>query len=384
MAKVYIPKLLEGPGILSQIGTEAKKLNGARALIVTDSFLRSTPFFRQLTDSLDMAGIQWKEYSKVRPNPRTTDCEEAAAFAHEQSIDILIGFGGGSSLDQAKAIAALLTNGKTCTNWDNTSLRFPMLPTICVPTTAGTGSEATFVAVITDEKREYKMSLFDPNNLLPSCAICDPLVTLGLPQPLTASCGMDALTHAIEAYTSRASNSVTDALALRAVRLISENILTAYNDGENLPARQAMMTGSTLAGIAFINSNVGAVHAIAETIGARYDIPHGVANALFLPYVMEFNYPSAQKKYADISAAMGLENMNSVHNNLAMEGILYIKQLCKEMNIPALKQLESIQPDDFELIAERSANNPLSLDNAREIRKKDYLQILWHAYHENE
>ena len=166
-------------------------------------------------------------------------------------------------MDQAKTCAALLTNGKTCNYWDGIPLNRPMMPTICIPTTSGTGSEVTFVAVITDPVREYKMSIGDPKHLLPTCAICDPLVTLGLPQTLTASCGIDALTHAIEAFTSKASSAATDALALRAITLIARNINRAWEHPDDISARDAMMTGSTLAGSAFINSNVGAVHALA-------------------------------------------------------------------------------------------------------------------------
>lgn len=382
MKKLCIPTILEGAGMLSHVGAKARELNATKALIVTSPHLRNSIFFNQITDSLKEVGIRWEEYATVRPNPRTVDCDKAALFASEQSIDLVIGFGGGSALDQAKAIAALLSNGKKCADWDNVPFHSPMIPTICIPTTSGTGSEATFVSVITDESKEYKISLFDPKNLLPACAICDPLVTLELPQSLTASCGMDALTHAIEAYTSKASTPLTDALALRAIQLISANILTAYKDGSDLKAREAMMIGSTLAGIAFINSNVGAVHAISETIGARYDIPHGMANSVFLPHVVEFNSAITQKKYADIAVAMGLRDRKSTQSRLLSREIEYIKKLRREMNLPTLKQLESVSPKDFDLIAERSAMNPLSLDNACEIKKVDYLQILWRAYDE--
>lgn len=383
MEKVYIPQILEGPGVLSLVGTKALELKASKVLIMTDSFLKNTDSFHKITASLDAAGLSWEAYSHVRPNPRAADCDLAASYALKNSVDLFIGFGGGSTLDQAKAAAALAANGKKCTDWDNVPLDVPMIPTICIPTTSGTGSEVTFVAVITDESREYKMSISDPEKLLPACAICDPSVTITLPPSLTASCGIDALTHAIEAYTSKASSVVTDALALQAIRLISKNILTAYHHGENISARENMMIGSTLAGIAFINSNVGAVHALAETIGAKYDVPHGVANSLFLPYVMEFNYPAACKKYADIAASMGIDDGNASCETLARKCISYVKHLCEDMHIPTLKQLKNISPDDFNLIAERSASNPLSLDNAREIHSLDYLKILYRAYNNN-
>lgn len=378
MQKIYMPKVISGVGCLSTVGEKALECHATNALIITDSFMVKTPFFHQITESLSQSGVFWNVCSDVRPNPRTSDCDRVAKYAKEKKIDLLIGFGGGSSMDQAKAVAALLTNGKHCVDWDDVPLLRPMIPTICIPTTAGTGSETTFVAVITDENREYKMSLFDPQNLLPAYAICDPRVTASLPQPLTAACGIDALTHAIEAYTSRSCSLTTDALALRAVSLISRNLLRAYHHGNDLDAREQVMKGSTLAGISFINSNVGAVHSIAETIGARYDIPHGVANAIFLPYIMEFNLPEAKDEYADIAIAMGLSDTSKKH--LAEHSILFIKYLCSTMKIPKLKDLSQISPDDFPLIAKRAADNPLSAENIRTITETDYLEILYKAY----
>ncbi|WP_054956322.1 iron-containing alcohol dehydrogenase [Paenibacillus dakarensis] len=377
----HATRILEGNGTLKEVGNEAKLLGATKVMVVTDDFLSKTPVFSTLTKSLEDAGLSYMVYTNVKPNPRSEDCDAATVVAREENVDLIVAFGGGSAMDQAKAVAALLTNGKTCRDWDNVPLDHPMLPTICIPTTSGTGSEVTFVSVITDTERQFKMSIFDPQKLIPALAICDAEVTLGLPKSLTAACGIDALTHAIEAYTSKVAQPITDSLALTAISLISQNILKAYEDGSNLEARQNMMIGSTIAGIAFINSNVGAVHAISETIGGWFDTPHGVGNSIFLPYVMEFNVSANVKKFADVAVALGVEvTPEMTKEDIAAAGVKKVAELNKQLNIPALKDLSYITPEHFDAIAERSAKNMLSDDNARDITKEDYLDILNKAY----
>lgn len=376
MGNFYIPEIISGCGALKAIGSKAYELGAKNVLILTDRFLAGTTNFKVITDSLDSHSISWNVFSDVQSNPTAESCESSAALARQYQCDLIIGFGGGSVMDQAKTCAALLTNGESCIYWDGIPLRRPMLPTICIPTTSGTGSEVTFVAVITDTIREYKMSIGDPKHLLPICAICDPLVTLELPPSLTASCGIDALTHAIEAFTSKAASSVTDALALRAIDLISHNIFRAWEYPDDIGAREAMMTGSTLAGAAFINSNVGAVHALAETVGAKYHIPHGTANAIFLPYVMEFNLPNTSEKYAEIARIMTEPGSGNVSCPTAEDAVTQVSNLCKKLSIPSLSSYPQVTHSDFPLLSERAAENPLSADNPRTVTGQDYLHIL--------
>lgn len=283
-------------------------------------------------------------------------------------------------MDQAKASAALVTNGGKCVDWDYIELPEYMLPVICIPTTAGTGSEVTFCAVITDEEKKYKMTVMDVIKLRPSVAIADPELLLTLPPALTASTGVDALTHAIEAYTAKVSQPLTDALALHAIELIAGSLVEAVTNGSNLQARTDMQNGSLLAGAAFINSDVGAVHAISETIGAWYDTPHGVGNSIFLPHVMKYNIPACPERYAKIAKCLGIDPTGKSDEQLANEAVDYVIELCETVKIPKLKELEYIKEENFEAIAQRSAENPLSLDNARDIDAAAYLDILKAAY----
>ena len=376
----HATKVVSGAGTVSMVGDEAAGLGAGKVLIITDSFLASSPIYKKVTDSLEAAGVEYVTYKDVRPNPRTTDCDFTCELAKKENVDAIIGLGGGSSMDQAKATAALVTNGGKCVDWDYKDLDEYMLPVICIPTTAGTGSEVTFVAVITDEEKKYKMSVMDVIKLRPSVAIADPELLLSLPPALTASTGVDALTHAIEAYTCKVSQPITDALALHAIELISSSIVEAVENGSNLEARTNMLNGSLMAGAAFINSNVGAVHAISETIGAWYDTPHGVGNSIFLPYIMEYNVPANPEKFARIATILGVDPAGKTDEEVAMEGVEKVKELNARVKIPKLKDLDYIKEEYFKEIADCSASNPLSDDNAREIDAEGYLQVIYEAY----
>ncbi len=378
----HATKIVFGAGCVSQTGSEVCSLGGKKAMIITDEFLASSIIYERVTKSLEDANIEYITYKNVRPNPRTTDCDHTADIAKNENVDVIIGLGGGSSMDQAKATAALVTNGGKCVDWDWKELNDYMLPVICIPTTAGTGSEVTFVAVITDEEKKYKMSLFDPIKLRPSVAIADPELLLTLPPSLTASTGVDALTHAIEAYTCRVSQPITDALALYAIELISHNIVEAVENGSNLEARTNMLIGSLMAGISFINSNVGAVHAISETIGAWYDTPHGVGNSIFLPYIMKYNLSAKPERFARIAQILGVDGTGMTTEEIAMAGVEKIKELNEKVKIPKLTALDYIKEDDFRAIAERSAENALSDDNAKPINTDGYLQVIYEAYND--
>ena len=373
-------RIIEGCGAIHQIGKEILNLGARRVLVITDKFLSQTTTCQKVLDSLRNAGIFYILNDTVQPNPRAEDCDRTAEIAKQENAEAIIGLGGGSAMDQAKATAALVTNGKKCIDWDDKPLAHPILPTVCIPTTAGTGSEITFVAVITDTVRKYKMSLFDPQKMSPVLAICDPEVTIGLPKSLTASCGIDALTHAIEAYTSKSAQPITDALAVHAIKLIGENLTNAFENGGDINARRNMMIASTMAGMAFINANVGAVHAIAETVGALFDIPHGVANAIFLPYVMTFNLDSCVLQYAAIARALQLPVAGFSEREAALYGISSIFTFRKRLSIPTLRQFPRISPNCFEEIAARSAKNPLTLENPKPMSASDYYTILDSAY----
>lgn len=376
---LHATKVVSGVGAVERTGEEVSLLGGKKVLIITDGFLASSDIYKKVVNSLEKADIEYVTYKEVRPNPRTKDCDFTCELVKNEEVDVIIGLGGGSSMDQAKATAALVTNGGKCVDWDYKDLDEYMLPVICIPTTAGTGSEVTFVAVITDEEKKYKMSVMDAVKLRPSVAIADPELLLSLPASLTASTGVDALTHAIEAYTCKVSQPLTDALALRAIEIISANLVEAVENGSNIVARENMLNGSLMAGAAFINSNVGAVHAISETIGAWYDIPHGVGNSIFLPYVMEYNLSANYERFAEVARRMGIDGTGMTTEELAHAGVEKIKELNNRVKIPKFGAL-GIEESEFRAIAECSAKNALSDDNAREITADDYLELIYQAY----
>lgn len=379
----HATRIVEGYGVLKTVGEECNHLGFKKVLVITDSFLASSEHYKVLKDSLDKENVVNYLLTNVKPNPRAEDCDEMAAFAKENHVDALIALGGGSAMDQAKAVGAVVTNGKTTIEWGDTELEKKILPLICIPTTSGTGAEVTWCAVITDTKRQYKMTVGDPVHMIPTLAICDPEITLGLPKSLTASCGVDALTHCIEAYTVQLHQPITDALALKGISMISENLEKAYNDGSDRNARRNMMIASTIGGMSFISSNVGAVHAFAETVGAWFDTPHGVANSLFLPYVMEYNIPACPEHFVDIACAMGLKREDGMTDEeYALKTVEYVKALNRKLNIPTIRDIKGITEENFETIAERSANNVLSADNARKITKEDYLNLIIKAYND--
>lgn len=369
-------RIVEGYGVLNETGNEVKTLGFKKVLIVTDDFLSKSAHYQVLKESLEKEGIEYLLETNVKPNPRAEDCDAMAKIAIEEKVDAIIALGGGSAMDQAKAVAAIVTNGKTTVEWGDVELEHSILPLICIPSTAGTGSEVTWCAVITDTARMYKMTVGDPIHMIPTLAICDPTITLDLPQSLTASCGVDALTHCIEAYTVKVHQPITDALALKGISLIAQNLEKAYVNGHDKDARRNMMIASTIGGMSFISSNVGAVHAFAETVGAWFDTPHGVANSLFLPYIMEYNIPACMDRFIDIAQALGIERNGMNDQEYAYSTVKYVKELNKRLNIPTIKEIKGITEDKFDAIAQRSADNVLSNDNAREIHKEDYLELL--------
>ncbi len=367
-------------GNVSRLGGHLAGLRARRVLLVCDAGIEHAGLADRVEGVLAEAGVAVARHADVSPNPRDGECRAAADAALAAGAEAIVGLGGGSVMDTAKAAAALVTNGGTVKDWeDPRRLDRAPLATVCVPTTAGTGSEVTFVAVITDEREHYKMTLLDPR-LSPDVAVLDPELTLTLPPALTAATGMDALTHAVEAYTGRASSPLTDVLALRAIELVAANLETAVTNGADLEARGAMLLASLLAGMAFGNSDVGAVHCMGETIGGLYDTPHGVACAVFLPDVFEFNLVADPARHAAVARALGIAARERDDERLAAEGAAAIRRLTTTVGIPPFRELRGVRPADFETMARMSAEHVCSPDNAREIDYDDYLALFRKAY----
>jgi alcohol dehydrogenase len=300
------------------------------------------------------------------------DVDAAAERAAGFQADCLVAVGGGSPIDCAKAAGVVAVFGGTARTYEGRgNLPGDPLPLIAIPTTAGSGSEVTFSAVITDVRRKFKFSIKDPR-LAPRVALVDPEMTLTLPPPLTAATGMDALTHAIEAYTVKAAEPIADAAALHAVELIAAHLKSAVSNGQNIEARAGMLLGSLLAAIAFSHADVGAVHCIAEALGGKYDAAHGVCNAVVLPAVMAYNMDYCAGRYARIAAAMGL-GFETIEQG-ARNAVAAVKQLAADVALPDFSEL-GVKSADFQELARNSAANGSNPDNPRPMSQSDYLAL---------
>lgn len=363
-------------GLLDVVGS----IGGSRLTVVTDGGVRAAGIVDRVLAPLLAAGIPVDVDDTAQPNPKDVDCEASAARATAFGADLIVGVGGGSPLDAAKTVAMLMTNGGVARDWGSKRpFAVDPLPLVAIPTTAGTGSEVTTVAVVTDTERKFKMTLGDPR-MAPAVALVDPDLTMSAPPAVTAATGMDALTHAVEAYTCRVSNPVSDALALRAMRTIAANVEAAVRDGSDRAAREAMLTASTIAGMAFGNADVAAVHCLSEAIGGLYDTPHGVANSVFLPVVFAHNIEADPRRHADVAECLGVPRGDRSDTAVAHAGADRLAELSRAVGIPRLRDLPHVDPEDFPRLAAASLINGSTPSNARELTEADYLLLLERAY----
>lgn len=374
-------KIIFGAGKIKNLG-EVTKEYGSRALVITDKGVVNAGILSKAEESLKEEGVEYEVFSDVFPNPRDTGCDVAANLGMTCDAQVIIGIGGGSAMDTAKAVAVLITQGGTCAEHAVTrKFHAPLLPIICIPTTSGTGSEVTFEAVITATELGRKVSISDGSKLAPTIALMDPELTTTVPSIVTASTGMDALTHAIEAYTCKYAQPISDGLSYYAIQQIAKNIVEATKNGNNMAARTGMMIGSLMAGMAFTNSFLGAVHAFSERLGGFYDIPHGIANAIFLPYVTEYNMSADWEKHANVARALGIDGNGFGDKELAEKGVAELFRLNHILGIPRFGELEVVNPKDFEELSELCDTHPCGAKaNPRPIGKKEYKEIFNRAY----
>ncbi len=367
-------RVVFGSGAISQLGQIVhEELLAKKPFLVTDKGVEEAGIPRNVISPFP--GIQ--VFNEIEQNPKHLTVNRAGEIVRLSLPDLIIGLGGGSVLDAAKAIALLATNPGKIEDYEGRRIyKTPPLPVLAIPTTCGTGSEVTWVSVITHTGRKFKMSIKGPH-MFPAVALVDPDLLKTLPPALVASTGMDALTHALEAYTVKPASFMTDMFARESLYHIFVSIETAYMDIKaNNDAREGLMKGSLLAGFAFGNSDVGAVHCLAESIGALYDIAHGVANAVFLPYVMDYNLPVSTGKFAEIARIAEIDEEDD--EKAARSLIQKVKDLSRVLNIPSFKQL-GIKERDFPEIAQKSFENNSNPSNPREVTAQDYLDILMKA-----
>ena len=354
------PQLVKGAGSVKKL-PEVVKANGHnRVLVVTDKGLMGLHLLDGLFEGLDKAGVKYFVYDGTQPNPTIDNIEEARKIYADNNCSAVIAFGGGSPMDCAKVAAARIAKPKKSVQQMRGTLKIlKKLPTIyAVPTTAGTGSETTIAAVVSDPSTHEKYALQDPV-LRPKYAVLDPELTIGLPPHITSTTGMDALTHAVEAYIGHSNTKQTEKDAIIATKLVFENIETAYKDGKNVEARENMLVASFHAGLAFTRAYVGYVHAIAHNLGGMYNIPHGLANAVILPYVLDYFGETAYKRLAELADVAGVSGAAQGDRDKAKNFIAAIRKLNETMGIP--DKFEQIKDEDIQLIAERALmeGNPL-------------------------
>lgn len=376
----YMPtKIIYGKGKIEEIAAEAARF-GKKGLLVTDKGLLGTDLVKNILSILDKAQLQYLVWSDIVPNPRDVDIEKGAAFAVAEKIDYMIAVGGGSAMDTAKAMGAIMTNGGLCKDWYEGNLKHPIAPLICVPTTCGTGSEVTHESIVNNTETLEKDCIWGPE-VSAAVTILDSDMIASLPKKILASTGLDALTHAVEAYVCKASNPMTDALAIKAIQLIGTCLLPAAQEHDQ-EALEGMMAASTMAGAAFGNSDVACVHSISEALGGYYDIPHGVANAMMLAPVSRFSVSGAPEKYADIAKALGVNVDGMTMEEAANAGIDYMEQLSILLEIPRFKDLDVVNPKDFPRLAKTAANAAETEDNPVMMYEEDFINLFTELYNQ--
>ncbi len=373
-------KIVYGIDSVYQLPEEVRRINRVKPLVVTDPGIRKVGIDKIVTGLLEEAGIDYALFDEIEANPKDVNVEAGARAARAAGADCLIAVGGGSPIDCAKAIGVLLAHDAEYIKpyEGKTAATLPNPPLITIPTTSGTGSELTFSAVITDTVNHYKMTIKSPYTAA-TTAICDPKLTLTVPAGVTAATGVDALTHSIEGFTANNSEPIGDAVALYSIELISRNLVRAVENGSDLEARSNMLMASMLGGISFSHSDVASVHCIAEALGSMYDLPHGSCNAIFLPFIMEYNMEYCIDRYARVASAMGLTWQTEREG--ALKAVQFVRQLTRDVHLPTFASLDP-DPADFPKLAEMSFLNGSNADNPRPMTVKDYEIILDRVYNE--
>jgi len=380
--EIKVPgKVRFGDGCTATIGEEAVKIGVKRALIVTDPGVYRTGAIEPVKEKLIKAGVAVDVFPEAEPEPSYTKLNATAEAYRQNDYHLVVGIGGGSSIDTAKALSALFTHGGIGQDYGGVDkIPGPCLPVFACPTTAGTGSEVTNIAVFDDPERGIKEGIVSPY-IFARIAFVDPTLTYGCPAKVTAASGMDALIHAIEGYTSNKANTFSDALALEAMPLITSSLRRAVKNGSDKEARNRMSEGALLAGMAFANSGCAAVHALAFALGSQFHVPHGMANAVLLPYVTECNLTSNLERYATVARMLGVDTAGLTTDEAARAGLAAAKSLAQDVGIPVQLRDLGVPQEALEDLARATmnvtrllGNNPkeLTLEDVRGIWKNSW------------
>jgi len=366
-----------GPGARKELPGVINRLGFKKAMIVTDKGLIQFGVAKMVSDVLDEAGIPYEIYSEVKPNPTVTNVQMGVEAFKKSGADCLVAIGGGSAMDTAKGIGIIITNPEFA---DVVSLegvaptKHKSVPIIALPTTAGTAAETTINYVIIDEEKQKKMVCVDPNDI-PCCSIVDAELMYSLPKGTTAATGLDALTHAIEGYITKAAWEMSDMFEIEAIRMINKYLRTAVFEPTNPVGRNGMAVAQYIAGMAFSNVGLGVVHGMAHPMGSLFDIPHGVANALLLPTIMEFNAPVCLDKYVEIAKAMDAYREGMTKEEAAEAACKAVRDLAIEVGIPQHLTEIGIKEEDIPDLSEQAITDVCTPGNPREVTKEDIIAL---------
>ncbi len=374
--RIYLPPVsLVGPNALLELKDDLVSREFQKALFVTDGVLKEIGVAQKVEDVMNAAGLDYVMYTGVKQNPSVDNVNEGLAILKENNCDCIITLGGGSPQDCGKAIGILATNGGSIEDYEGVHVsKKKSLPIIAINTTAGTASEITINYVITDTKRKVKMVMVDKNCLV-DIAVNDSMLMINMPKSLTAATGMDALTHAIEAYVTAGAFEWSDTLALKSIKLISDSLRDAVNDGQNVEARTKMAWGQFIAGQAFSNCGLGYVHSMAHQLGGFYDLPHGVCNAILLPVVEEYNAPVCGDKFRGIAEAMGVDTTGMSIQEANKAAIDAIKKLSSDVGIPAGIEGLGAKEEDFEIMAKNALIDACAGGNPKTVNLEDTIAL---------
>ncbi|MDR6956066.1 alcohol dehydrogenase [Pseudomonas brassicacearum] len=377
----FIPAVnIMGLGCLDEAMVAIRNYGFRKALIVTDAGLAKAGVASMVAGQLALQDIDSVIFDGAKPNPSIANVELGLGLLKESQCDFVVSLGGGSPHDCAKGIALCATNGGQIRDYEGVDRSSkPQLPLIAINTTAGTASEMTRFCIITDETRHVKMAIVD-RNVTPLMSVNDPALMVAMPKGLTAATGMDALTHAIEAYVSTAANPITDACALKAMTLISNNLRLVVRDGTDLTARENMAYAQFLAGMAFNNASLGFVHAMAHQLGGFYDLPHGVCNAVLLPHVQSFNASVCAARLTDVATAMGVDTRGVSSEEGARAAIAAIRSLALDVDIPAGLRDLGVRLNDVPVLAANALKDACGLTNPRAADQRQIEEIFRSAF----
>ncbi|AGH80771.1 alcohol dehydrogenase [Psychromonas sp. CNPT3] len=376
----FMPSInLMGAGCLKEAVSTIQAQGFKKGLIVSDKVLNKIGMIKKVADLLTEKNVKTVIFDGTNPNPTIKNVEDGLKMLKENNCDFVISLGGGSPHDCAKGIALLASNGGTISDYEGLDKSpKPQLPLISINTTAGTASEITRFCIITDEVTHIKMAIVD-KHVTPLISVNDPELMVNKPAALTAATGMDALTHAIEAYVSTIATPLTDAVAIKAIEMIEKHLRTAVNDGQNIEAREKMAYAQFMAGMAFNNASLGYVHAMAHQLGGFYDLPHGVCNAVLLPHVQSFNARVVPERLRDVAQAMGVDVSQLSPQQGAEAALQAIRKLSKDVNIPTGLSELGVQESDFDVLSSNALKDVCGFTNPVQASNEEIIEIFRQA-----